>query len=82
MFAKLYETEIGQILVLLQGDDEAKPEVRYFFEPVDLGVCSFALKYEDTDDGWDKAESIFEQTTREIAVGVVGKIMKEYSLAS
>ena len=57
MFAKLFEhPEHGQILVKLdQGTDEMEAEVRFYVEPPNLGVCSFASGFED----WDKAEAMF-----------------------
>lgn len=58
-FCKVYETEKGQILVKLDADDDGAPEVRFYAQPEGLGVCSFATKYEDSDEGWDRAESVF-----------------------
>ena len=60
-FAKLHETEkYGQILVKLDSGDEG-PETQFFFTPSEmLGVCSMAIKFEDTEEGWDKAEVTFE----------------------
>lgn len=61
-FAKLFESEMyGQILVKLDQSDEPGEgaEIRFYFSPPDLGVCSIALKYRDTDNGWDKSEQVF-----------------------
>ena len=59
-FAKLFESkEYGQILMVLDTGDEAQPEVRFSFMPENLGVCSVALKFEDTDAGWEEAEKAF-----------------------
>ena len=38
VFAKLYETEVGQILVKIDEDD-CVPECRIFFQPEGFGVC-------------------------------------------
>lgn len=32
---------------------------RFYAQPEGLGVCSFAAKYEDSDEGWDRAEAFF-----------------------
>ena len=58
-FARLHETEeFGQVLAVLQrDDDEGKPELRVFIQPPGLGVCSLKFGFEDSDEGWDKAEA-------------------------
>lgn len=64
MFAKLFEDEeYGQILIKIDRDnDNGDPEVRFFSEPFkELGVCSFALGFDDTDRGWEKAQKLFNQ---------------------
>lgn len=59
-FAKLFETkEYGQILIMLDTGEDAAPEVRFSFTPANLGICSIALQFKDTDEGWDKAEEAF-----------------------
>jgi len=57
-FAILHETEeFGQVLAVLQRDDEeGKPELRVFLQPPGLGVCSLKFGFKDTDEGWNKAE--------------------------
>ena len=73
-FAKLYETELGQILVKL---DEVKggPEVRYYFALEDLGVCSMAFKFKGEDD-WERAEKNFEAVTEEKALSVAKEVLE------
>ncbi|WP_426427357.1 hypothetical protein [Pseudomonas palmensis] len=44
-FAKLFEfTDIGQVLVKLDDGDDG-PEVRTYFVPDGLGVCSIAMTF-------------------------------------
>lgn len=72
MFAKLFDTELGQILVKL-GEDE-HVEIRVYFEPaeLDLGVCESALLFKGEDDvAWDKAEAAFEKFDAEFATQFV-----------
>ncbi len=59
MFAKLFGGPDDQVLVKLDSAESGSPEVRLFFEPVGLGVCSIALGFEDSEDGWAKAETAF-----------------------
>lgn len=76
-FAKLFETEKGQILVKLDDGDEGA-EVRFYFMPEGLGVCSMALQFEGSDDHkWDLAESAFEKVDEELALSFVGDKMEK-----
>jgi hypothetical protein len=62
MFAKLFGPETDQVLVKLDAaPDSGAPEIRIYFQPPGLGVCSFALGFDDTEDGWDKAEAAFQK---------------------
>lgn len=60
-FCKLFETpEHGQILVKLDTNDDNHPEVRFFASPEDLGVCTVAPAWPDTEEGWAQALAYFE----------------------
>lgn len=61
MFAKIFESEnYGQLLVKIDtSPEDSTPEVRYFFEPEGLGVCSIAYSFADTDLGWEQADALF-----------------------
>ena len=62
MFAKLFERpEYGQVLAKLDADGGGAPELRWYAKPPGLGVCSFALGFGDSDEGWDAAERAFER---------------------
>jgi hypothetical protein len=79
MFAKLYETEVGQILVMLDSGDNG-PEVQYHFEPKGLGVCNLSINFKDDDEdtAWDKVEKIFEACTQESAEEIVGGVLADF----
>ncbi len=72
MFAKMYETDLGQILVK-QDDREDGAEVRVYFKPENLGVCNLAFNWKDDDSEtqWKKADSVFEKMTKDLAYGIV-----------
>lgn len=60
MFAKLFGPANDQVLVKLDAQDRiGVPEIRIYFEPPGLGVCSFAISYEDSELGWELAEQAF-----------------------
>ena len=80
-FAKLYETNIGQILIKIDTDTDDKVEVRFSFTPDGLGVCSVAATMKDASDkSWDSAQEMFDNVTKESAVefvsGFIEKIAK------
>lgn len=78
MFAKIYGTDDDQVLVKLDEGDEG-PEVRFYFTPAGLGVCSSALVFNDDDAGeaWDKAEAAFANFDEQKAMAYVGKIKEK-----
>jgi len=74
--AKIFETDkVGQILVKVDADENSKPEVRYFFSPKDMGVCSMAVTFDDSDSGWNSADKLFDKTNEEQALKVICEIM-------
>lgn len=68
-FAKLFETSLGQILVMRQSCDEG-PEIGFFFDPgVDgLGVCQFKIGYPDSEEGETLADAVFDRIDEEAVV--------------
>lgn len=77
-FAKLFQFEkIGQVLVKLDDGDEG-PEVRIYFQPENLGICSTAFNFKEDEKGteWEKAESAFKMVDEKTAEGVVRELLK------
>lgn len=79
-FAKLWGTGDDQVVVLLQSDEEGKPEVRTFFNPPDLGVSSVAISFKDTDAGCDAAERMFVAQTEESTRNMIKKTLEKIGL--
>lgn len=79
MFAKLYDTNLGQILVKQDTGDDGV-EVRVYFEPDGLGICSLAFSYgEDSEElQWDKTDKVFEELTEVKCISLVEEVL--YSL--
>ena len=77
-FAKLYETELGQILVK-QDEGEKGAEIKIYFTPEDLGVCSVGLNWpkDNNETQLEKADSAFEKMTKESALALVSKFLKQ-----
>lgn len=82
MFAKLFEsTQYGQILAKLDTHDEDHtPEVRFYVQPKNLGVCSFALGFADDDQGWALAEQAFERTDLALAEEGVAAMFRDFPI--
>lgn len=81
MFAKLFGTDSDQVLVKIDANGEGCPEVRVFFSPEGLGVCSCALQWDDdTDASWGKAEAAFTQIDEEKARGMVASACREFGV--
>lgn len=77
-FAKLFKFEdIGQVLVKLDDGDDC-PEVRFYFMPKGLGVCSVAVSFKaDNEDGeWEKAEKAFAMVDEAKARDLVENALK------
>lgn len=57
-FAKLYETERGQIVVIRQPNDDGNPEIRFFFRTNSpaLSVCSMGIAFKAYTAGGDEDE--------------------------
>ncbi|MES4685393.1 hypothetical protein ACSLV1_31870 [Pseudomonas aeruginosa] len=77
-FAKLFEFEdLGQVLVMLDRGDRG-PEVRLYFKPDGLGVCSVACSNfpGDEDEQWDHAEKGFTTVNSQGVHEIVAEAMK------
>lgn len=79
-FAKLWGSDGDQVLVKLDTGPDSDPEVRIYFQPENLGVCSFALGFHDDDSGWDQAEAYFNSMTEEQARGLCNDLMRRVGI--
>ena len=78
-FAKLFERKEKQVLVKIDQGDGLKPEVRFFFQPKGLGVCSAAIEYnDDSEKSWDSADKFFDGVDEEKAFAFAEKCMEQY----
>lgn len=72
-FAKLFEfADIGQVLVK-KDTGETQPEIRFYFQPQNLGICSIAINFHgDTDEAqWEATDSAFDILTETQAYEIV-----------
>lgn len=72
IFTKTFESEeYGQLCVIAGSNENNDPEIRVYAKPFDMGVCSSALVYDDTDDGWNTRDTEFDGFTLKQAEAVV-----------
>ena len=76
MFAKLFDTIHGQTLAKLDEGEDG-PEIRCYWQPPELGVCSAAIKFPASDLGWDKAEALFALLTAEAAAEFITNVSEQ-----
>ena len=64
-FAKLFDTDRGQIVAMRKQNDESEAEIRLFFNPeIDgLGLCEIGLSFSND----EAADIAFGQMTKELA---------------
>lgn len=76
-FAKLFESETyGQIAVIKQTNDDGDPEIRFYFQPPGLGVCSNALSFGDgnEDESFDLQDKAWELVTLEASESIAKSV--------
>lgn len=74
-FAKLFETDIGQIVVLNHQDSDGNPALVFMFmsDLEGLGVCQVAIGFDDSEEGEAKRDTAFDALTEEMARSIVSK---------
>lgn len=79
MFAKIFNTSFGQVLVKLDESREiGVVEVRFYVELVDLklGICSTEVFF-DGPDAWSRAEAYFYKVNEKLAIAKVHRLIDE-----
>lgn len=79
MFAKIFGPDEDQVLVKIDTGENNNPEVRVYFKPEGLGVCSFSCDWDDdSDESWELAERYFniikEQDVRDIINQIIAEL--------
>lgn len=73
IFAKMFDTQYGQVVAMLQEDDDGDPEIRFYAKPEGFGVCSIAFGYSDD---WGRAEENFSKIDIAMASQVAMQIRR------
>lgn len=83
-FAKLYQVDgIGQVVVMLQHDDNQDPEIAFTFDPniEGLGISSGSITWNNQAHDQEKREEaarrMFEKVDSGFAEQFVGKLLAE-----
>jgi len=79
-FAKLFETELGQVLVMnTTNDDETNvPEVKLYFTTNSLGVCNMGIKFNEGT--FDAADKCFDEIDEEKATEIIRNLYVEMGI--
>lgn len=75
-FAKIFETDLGQVLVTLDDSVDDGPMVRFTVQPEGFGLCHTALTFFDPDEGHKSARHAFDTVTEQVAIQVRDEIFR------
>lgn len=82
-FAKIFDnTKYGQVLVKLDTNDEHQPEIRFFFHPDQLDVCSMAILFKNEETCDENSERAFLELTEEKVEKAIGLSVEETEAAT
>lgn len=81
LFAKEFQTSVGQVIAMARTDEDNEPELRLYFRLPGLGVCEQAFSYHDTDDGYERRDAAFAGLTQEDVEGIVSEVAEITSKA-
>jgi len=80
-FSKIFDSKkYGQILVKADVGEDNAPEIRYYFKPEKLGVCSVAIGFSDDDHGWKLQEHAYQAQTLETSENMVTKAISSFGM--
>ena len=80
-FSKLFETErFGQILIKLNENVDGVHAVSVIFQPENLGVCSFYLRFSG-EKAAEKSAHAFDDLDVDIAISIVADVYARMNLA-
>ena len=81
MFAKLYETKIGQILVKRDSDEEGEC-VELFFQSKGFGVCSTAIREAvgTEEEIIDHLDEVFNRIEEDKALDICSRVISNFNL--
>lgn len=71
----LNHDKYGQVLIVLDTDDESRPSVKFSMAPEGLGVCSVTSSFRDSDVGWDMAEEAFGNSDMDMALKALAPVV-------
>lgn len=75
-FAKIFKSKYGQVLVVLD-EGENGPEIEFSVKCPGYGICTLALKFQDSVEGWVKAENALISIDEAQALGVAESIVTQ-----
>ncbi len=82
-FAKIFQSEtFGQILVKKDDNEEELPEIRFSFNPDQLGICSCAIAFKNPENQDKAQQDAFEKIDLDSAEGIVAEAVQQTEQAA
>ena len=83
-FAKLFETDRGQIVAMTEIGDGDRPAIRFYFDPdvEELSICQVALSFPDSDRGEAMAAEALAGMTAERALAAISSTIDDIRAAA
>ena len=74
-FVKLFDSsEFGKIVVMETSSEERIPQVKFYFKPGNLNVCTLSASFAE----WETADEYMDVMDLALAEGVVRRFLYEY----
>lgn len=81
-FAKLFESDRGQLLALRCANENDAPCIRIMAEPENFGLCEVAINFSDTDAGYASAQKALDSMSVEAALKALQPLFELTDIAS
>lgn len=76
-FAKLYkDSDVGQVLVMMDANDDGDPSVKVFFQIPDMGIANTSFSWANDDDGESNQQIVFDKFDSQGAVDLAKHTIK------
>lgn len=74
-FAKLFERDGVQIVVMVSETDDGDPALKFVFKPVGLGICAMTVSLHSEDAAYEGLSKVTEDT----AFSILKEVEKDWS---
>lgn len=80
LWAKLFEIAgVGQVLALLDENEDGEPVVKFLYEKDEFGRHSFTFGFPKTEMGWTKAQAFLNTVDEQSAEQIIKQALTMFS---